>query len=192
MLRALLIVLALVVVAPAQGVRAVGQSGARQMTRVLFFKSSPKFHIPVQYAITYGVPGWKKSYSAMLKGDKAQRFRFGKDWWTTFDTNVDLTIGGAKLAAGAYYCVLERSAKGGMALVCLPAADVRKQKLDPFQSPETKGGVVIPLMHTEQEESTKNLSIKLTPNPEDANKGKLSIDWGPNRLTAQIKVHYEG
>lgn len=189
----LVVLLVLAAIAPAQEVVARSQTGKCNMTRVLFFKRTPRFHIPVQYAITYGAPAWKSEYDRMLEGKEAQRFRLGKDWWTTFDTNRDLTVGGAKVPAGSYYLVLERTAKGSINLVALPTAEIRKKRLDAFQSPNTTGGIAIPMMHKKGDgDGAANLQITLAANPEDHNKGKVSINWGPHTLSARIEVHYDG
>ena len=82
---------------PAQ-VRAVGQRSERITTRVFHFESKPTFTFTVQYAITYGAPVWKERIAtALAAGEgKAARFRLGKDFWTTLDTNSDLVIGGVR------------------------------------------------------------------------------------------------
>lgn len=191
MIRFIPLLLLFAILAPAQDVTARAQTGDFKMTRVLFFKRKPKFHIPVQYSITYGAPAWRSAFDDQLAAAKGKnvRLRFGKDFWTTLDTNTDLTIGGAKIKAGPYYLVLEHTKGNSINIVALNANDIRDKKLDAFQSGSTTGGIVIPCKHKKSDKETDSLQIKLIAGKEPTT-GTLGVRFGPHSLAAAIKVHY--
>ncbi|HYC78182.1 MAG TPA: hypothetical protein VEI02_11200, partial [Planctomycetota bacterium] len=121
---------------------------------------------------------------------------FGKDAWTTFDTDVPVTVGGAKLEPGSYYVALQRVPGTGAdekarvdsyALVFLDPSVVRKKRLDAFQADETEGGVIAPLTEgPPAEKAMPKLGIAMSTNKEKKNEMTLMIGIGPKRFTTPI------
>jgi TPR repeat protein len=159
----------------------------RTSSRIAFFGQGGS---PGQLSITYGTPAWKDEYAAALEGDKLKnkRWRLGADIWTTFDTNLDLEIGGVKVPANDYYCVAEWRGDDKFVLILLDPAEVRKTKLDAFQAHKTTGGIEIPLTHEKSEDVAKKLEIKLAIDKSDQSKGTLSVRYGPHELCAEMTL----
>ena len=98
-----------------------------------------------QCVIDHGRPAWRDAYRGFLDGEGPRRWRFGENFWSTLDTNIPLTIGGAELDVGLYYLVLEVTAGGDVRLVALDPDVVRERRLDAYEANETRGGIAIPL-----------------------------------------------
>ncbi len=152
----------------------------RRTTRLAWFGASNVSEI----VIDYGPVPWKEEFAAMLQSGKldGQRWRLGKEYWTTLDTNVPMTLGGAAIPVGHYYLVASKSGDE-YTLIALDAAEVRAKKLDAFQAPQTKGGIVAKLEHADTKSISSDLHIELTADP-DGKTGALTIEFGPHRLTA--------
>lgn len=144
---------------------------------------------PGQLVIDYGMPPWKDEYEQTLARDVVgRRWRLGKDFWTTLDSNVDVQIAGVAVPAGQYYLVLSAPAKDTFHLVLLDAAKIRAQKLDGFQAESTTGGIEVPLRHQTTEDVARQLDIDLHPDAESVTKAELRIRFGPHALTAPLKL----
>jgi hypothetical protein len=141
------------------------------------------------YAIDCGRPEWKGEYEQQFDElTIGKRFRFGKDHWSRLDTNCGLSIGGKEVKAGDYYLALERNKKGEYFLVLLAQDDVRKSRLDPFQSAQVKGGQLIPLDHASAETPAPRLDVQLEQEGKNDRVHRLTITFGPHRLTATIQA----
>jgi hypothetical protein len=169
---------------PPQDVQTYAQTVARQCTRIAYFGTSGS---PGQLNIQYGQPAWKGEYDHQLEQLRGQRIRFGKDFWTTLDTNVDLTIGGTAVPAGYYYLALGRTPGGDWALVLYDPVELRRERADAFVTPRyAVGGIEAPLVHgTLQGERADRLVIELQPLRE-LGLAKLVIRWGRHELTAPV------
>lgn len=142
-----------------------------------------------QVEIDYGLPRWQPAYAGMLAQATTQRWRFGQNFWTRLDSNIELTIGGTSLPAGYYYLVLESDADAGPRLIALDPAEIREQLLDAYQAPATTGGIAIPLERADDGVPSDHLHIELSLDPDEADHGLLQIRFGPHRLTAPIELH---
>lgn len=155
----------------------------REGSRVLFFTNRG---IAGQFHVDYGRPVWREEYLQQIDSIPAgQRLRLGKDFWTTLETNVPLTIGGVRLEPDQYYLASERTADG-FAIVAYEAAPLRRRRVASFQPP-AEGGHVIPLTLSQDEDLEEELSIEFVV---ENRTGKITLElaWGPLRLTAPVEV----
>lgn len=158
----------------------------RHALRCVFFGVD---NVSGSYSIDYGAPAWSAEYDS--KFDEltlGKRFRFGKDQWTSLDASCPLTIGKTEVKPGLYYCAMERTKKGDFALVLLDSTEIRKSRLDPFASAQTKGGVAIPLDHSSGQDASARLSITIEKDAQNEKQQTLTISFGPHRLTALVKA----
>ena len=182
------IAIALARTAPPQDLQAFGGEEERVNTRILYYVDSDPPASPGQIDIDYGQPEWRPEYDQHFDTiTKGKRWRFGKGFWTTLDTNLPITIGEAKVAPGSYYLVIERSNDDHWSLVLLDPAEVRKSKLDAFQAESTKNGLVAALKYEKAANSAAKLSIKLV-RGKDLKAATLEIQWGTHKLTAPIAI----
>ncbi|MFQ5791719.1 MAG: DUF2911 domain-containing protein [Acidobacteriota bacterium] len=99
-----------------------------------------------QFAIDYGQPAWQSDYETKFDElTKGKRWRFGNNFWSTLDTQLDLSIAGTPVSPGHYYLVLERSNDDQWYRVLLDAKDIRRKKLHAFLAGQTTGGTKAPL-----------------------------------------------
>jgi hypothetical protein len=164
-------------------------SSDRKLTRVVVFS---KKGVEAQCAISYGAPEWKEQHAAALNesAGKDLRWRLGSDLWTTLDVSVPIVLGRAKVPAGHYYVVLERTSKGRFQLVLLESEKIRKQKLDAFQAPQTTGGIELPLEHEELQEKAGRLSIELQGTESEPKRATLHVRFGPHHLSAPVELRF--
>jgi len=162
------------------------ETSARGSTRI-FYWFGP--NSAGQVEIDYGVPVYQPAYAKFLTQPSGQRWRFGQDFWTRLDSNLDLTISDVKLPAGYYYLVLESTPQHGVRMIALDPVEVRKQKLDAYEAPKTRGGIAIPLQTSMTGNPSGRLSIALSVDRTQEDVGSLEIVFGPNRFTADVKLH---
>ena len=156
------------------------QDTQRGMARVVYFGGSG---IAAEYKIEYGKPAWKPEFEKQMKG----RVRLGNDYWTTLDTWNGLSIGDKEVKAGQYFLALECGDKNQWSLVLLDPEPIRKQKLDAYESAQTKGGQLVPMKYEESKDSADMLSIKFVGDAKDTKLQTLEIRFGKHRLTAAVK-----
>lgn len=163
-------------------------TGARLGTRLAFFSAGGS---PGQLAIDYGTPVWKDSYAKHIEDQSlvGRRWRCGQDFWTTFDTNVDLSVGGVEVPAGAYYLTLERNREGAIVLTFNDPAIVRKKKLDAYVAHLTTGGIQVTMSLARQDEIAEKLAFALEPG-EELDAATLAIRFGPYVLSAPVEIHF--
>lgn len=144
-----------------------------------------------QLAIDYGTPVYKPAYKQFMTTPSGRRWRFGQNFWTRLDTNIDLTLGGVKVPAGYWYLMLEHDAKKGLMLVALDPKKARSGLLDAWHAPKTKAhaGIEIPLAHRETKQGARRLSIELAVDRAKEDTGTLTIRFGPHVLTAPLVMH---
>lgn len=141
-----------------------------------------------QVEIEYGLPKWQKAYEAMLAPKQPQRLRFGQNFWTRLDTNIELAIGGVALASGDYYLALETSKEHGVRLIALDPDAVRAKKLDAYQAPQTTGGIALPLESADDGKFSDRLRVELSLVPEEEDRALLEVRFGPHRFTAGVEL----
>jgi quercetin dioxygenase-like cupin family protein len=148
-----------------------------------------------QVEIDHGLPNWNPAYESFLAGKAVgagppvKRWRFGQNFWTRLDSNIDLEIGGVALRAGDYYLVLEHDPQHGLRLVALDPEEIRGKRLDAFQAPRTQGGIVMPLRHESDLPVADRLAIRLALDAARSDEAELEIRFGPHRLTAPVTMH---
>ena len=147
------------------------------------------FGAPGQLAVDYGPVPWKQPYAKALADGKydGQRWRLGRDFWTTLDTSMRLRVGETVLEAGQYYLVLDKR-PDGHALIVLDPATIRSQQVDASSAGQTTGGVAIPLEHELRAGETGDLSFSFEMGEVDTGKGDLVIRFGPHELRAPLSV----
>jgi hypothetical protein len=156
------------------------QDEPRGMARVVYFGGSG---LAAEYAIEYGKPAWKPDFEKLMKG----RVRLGCDYWATLDTWNPLTVGDKEVKAGEYFLGLECAKEGQWSLVLLDPDPLRKQKIDGYSTPQTKGGQLIPMKYEETKDSADRLAIRFVGDDKDAKLQTLEIRFGRHRLTAPVK-----
>jgi hypothetical protein len=164
----------------------------RVTTRILFVDEQ-KQSIIGEVALHYGQPVWKKEYETLGAFDamtKGKVWRFGKDFWTTLDTNVPIRIGGKEIAPGSWYVGLHRSDDGATwSLAFIDPAKARGKKLDAFQSAEAPVDFKIPItMMAKGTETKDKLFVMLMSNKENPTDVTLKIHWGTMQLSAPVQV----
>ncbi|MEW6210895.1 MAG: DUF2911 domain-containing protein [Acidobacteriota bacterium] len=164
----------------------------RATTRVLFIDTE-KRAIMGEVAINFGQPVWKKEYEALGAFDtqtKGKVWRFGKDFWTTLDTNVPIKIAGKEIAPGAWYLGLHRSDDGSQwSLAFIDPAKARAARLDAFEAAKAPVEFKVPVTMLEKSaESKEKLIILLSSKPDNPTDLTLKIQWGTLQLSAPIQV----
>ena len=145
-----------------------------------------------QCNIDYGQPLWLPRYEQFLTQPSGKRWRLGQNFWTSLDTNMELTVGGVTVPIGQHYLLLENHAEHGLRLLALDPDTVRRRRLDSYEANKTSGGIAIPLTHQRQpRRSAQRLRFELTVDRSepDAHRGELVLRLGPHRLSAALVMH---
>ena len=162
------------------------QSIDRTSSGVLQFSGNT---LLADFRISHGAPVWKESYDPKgIKQSKipdGTRFRFGNNFWSTIETNVDLTIGGAEVPVGYYYLAFEKQTDA-VNIVAFPADDLRKQRVGSWQPPQT-GGIVIPMSLDESGSTADELTCDFVVDNRSG-ASSLEVEWGPYALTAPVEI----
>ncbi len=139
-----------------------------------------------QMNIDYIAPSWKADYARLVsKLANGKRVRLGKNAWSRLETDIEATIGGAKLAPGEYYLCAQKGEGDAWSLIALDAGEIRKKHLDAFQSEETTGGVVIPLTAQKSEDEVDELGMRFESNAQEKTYA-LVVEFGPYSFTAAV------
>jgi tetratricopeptide (TPR) repeat protein len=176
---------------PLAGMQPYSYSAPRMHSRLAFFGQRGSAG---QIVMEYGQPEWKADYDKAIDSEKTKnrRWRFGKDFWTTFDTNVPITLGGVKVPPGDYYCVLENT-DAGFKMWLLDPTEVRAKKLDAYVANMTTGGIGIPLEHSKVEGDAKTadkMVVDIALDEGKTNEGDLKIRFGPHVLAAPFTITF--
>jgi hypothetical protein len=155
------------------------EQSTRGCTRILYFNGD---HAGGEVAVDYGRPAWKDDYDAVVAKADPVRWRFGQNFWTNLDTNIDLSFGTTEIAPGQWYLVLERKADGSFALVFLDPVEVRDHHVDAFTVALAKGGTEVPLTYRQVEARADHLLIRIDLD-RAKNGAKLVIQFGKHELT---------
>lgn len=162
----------------------------RATTRIVYFDTAKRALIG-EIAINFGQPVWKKEYEGPMfdTTTKGKVWRFGKDFWTTLDTNVPIKIAGKEIQPSAWYLGLHRSDDGSTwSLAFLDQAKVRAAKLDAFAIAQAPIEFKIPIKTEKADSSAEKLIILLTAPKEKPTEATLMIHWGTIKLTAPVMV----
>ena len=175
--------------AAAAQVQAFPMAGQRASTGLFYFDRKARTS-PGQIFIHFGQPAWKEGHEKVVTGDKAAKLRLGKDWWTTLDATMPLTIGGTKVPAGIYYLGLSKLEKDKWQLMLLDPKEVRKQKKGPHQTAQLTAKLSIDLIYRRLGKLTDKLEISIKASKSDPRIGSLGIHWGNHFLRAQVEVEF--
>lgn len=162
---------------------------ARVTTRLVYFSATEPPTSLGEIAINYGQPKWKPQYDEKFDDlTRNKRWRFGNNFWTSLDTNIELTISKIQVSPGQYYLTIRRSSGDEWYLQLLDPEPVRAKKLDAFFVEEAPTGTEIPLRWRRSGEVAEKLEVKLLPVEDDLDKASLEIHWGAHLLTALIQL----
>jgi hypothetical protein len=195
-ITSLALMLCIAAIAQAQGKKiGVFQSPTpteRATTRLLFVDQEKRAIIG-EVAIHFGQPVWKKEYDALGAFDlqtKGKVWRFGKDFWTTLDTNVPIKIAGKDIAPGAWYLGLHRSDDGATwSLAFIDPAKARAAKLDAFEAVKAPVEFKVPVTTMEKSAtSVEKLIVHLSSDKDNPTQVTLKIQWGTLQLSAPVEV----
>lgn len=173
----------------ARAARPYAYNGKRSGARLAYFSAGGS---PGQVAVDFGQPTWKAEYAKQVKSESSigRRWRCGLDFWTTFDTNIDLSIAGTEIPAGNYYLTLERTDANNIVLWFNDPAPIRKRKLDAYVAHLVTGGIAVPMSLSEGEETTEALDFRFVTG-KDNGKATLELRFGPYLLSAPMKLHFD-
>jgi hypothetical protein len=145
-----------------------------------------------QFAINYGRPLWKQIYEDPAKFDgmtKGKVWRMGSNFWTNFETQVPLSIGGKNIPVGYYYLGMRRSADGSQwSLAFIDPVEVRHAHLDAFQIQKAKVKFEARMSLAQAEGKPEKLTITFSYPKDDIKNVTLRVAWGNLALTAPVKV----
>lgn len=163
----------------------------RSNTRIFYW--GPKGSEPTggsigQLAIDYGQPPWKEAYDKAVEEQRDQRWRFGQNFWTNLDTNIDLTISEVDVPTGYYYLVLEHTTADEWLMWAIDPDEARAQHLDAYHARLTTGGIKIPLEYERVDAKTDVLKVTLRRRPTERDLATLEVRFGPHRLTADVEM----
>ena len=158
----------------------------RKMTRVVLFAGKGSIG---GVSISYGQPKWQEKYDQAIKSPKFQdqRWRFGKDEWTTLDTSVPLTLGDQQLPAGVYYLTVARRGSD-FVLAALDPTTVHKHTIDPYLTQLTTGGTEVVLKHDKLDQPAELLEIELVQTAGTQGAGELVARFGPHKLAVPFAL----
>ena len=162
----------------------------RRNARVAYFGQTAG----AQVAIDYGAVPWREKFASVIQDKRfhGKPWRFGANAWTNLDTNVPVTIAGKRFAAGLYYLTLTAKDAETFVMTLHDPIEVRKSRIDPFQSAALRGGTEVELTHATTKDEAGKLEVELKAGKEDNTDVKLTVSFGPHRLTAPVKVHVRG
>ena len=177
---------------PFQEVRSDPHALDRRAARVIFFRFQEKdrtFRHDGQVCLEYGDPEWRKEYEERFDElTKGRRWRLGKDFWTTLDTDVPLRFGATRIAPGYYFLLLARSEEDRWSLVFADPAPIRGRRLDAFQAGEVPGGTEVTMTRRKAAESERRLTIRFITETTSPTRGTLEIRFGPHVLTTSFSA----
>lgn len=195
-MRTTLVGLTLVVVGGASVAAGVARSVTQQVVQQAYPETSTRGNARIFYwggnssagqlVIDYGTPVWKDAYDQQF--ENLRRWRFGQNFWTNLDTNIDLVIGSAEVLAGYYYLALERQAGQDFELIILDPEEVRDAKLDSFHAHLTEGGIRVPLKHETVDSAVNKLTVNLKVVAGKQDRALLEILFGKHRMTVPVEM----
>lgn len=171
--------------AVAQEVRGVGGPSERRASTRLFFENRTPLGM---LCIQYGQPEWNDAHAKELPKLKGHALRLGKDFWTTFNTSVPVTIGDAKVQPGAYYLGLKYDENEKFHLLVIDANQADKSGWAPFVPEQWQPKHTIAMKKAEVEDQAQKLTIEMEPNGDEPTNLELSITWGPHQVTVPMKA----
>jgi hypothetical protein len=157
----------------------------RGCSRTLFWKGkgNPSGERNAFAVIDHGVVAWNDKLAQEAAGMKpGTRWRLGKDWATTLDTNVALTLGDKKLGAGCWHLTLGRTKDGWQLVVSNAAADLAS-KLDGFAAQYVTAVLEVPMQRAGSSPLADKLQVAFAG---EGNALQLVVAFGPERLSVAV------
>jgi len=169
--------------APAQ---AFATTTERKCARLAYFGGSGS---PGQLALDYAPVGWKDGYDQAIDSPKmvGKKWRFGKDYWTSLDSSMPVTIGGVEFPAGYYFLTLTNKGDKKFVLNVHDAAEVKKQHLDASAADKVQGGKEVPLEYEKGTTKADELQISIL-NGDNNTEATLTILFGGHKLYAKMGI----
>lgn len=169
------------------GASPVALPDPRGCSRVLFFKGkgNPSGERNGFAVLDHGIVAWNDQRNEE-RGEltPGKRWRLGKDWATTLDTNVPLLLGGKKLAPGSWHLTLGRT-KDGWQLAVSSAAEDHKKKLDGFAAQHVSPVLEVPMAGAPLSPPADKLQVAFVA---EGAATLLVIAFGPERLTLPVAL----
>lgn len=191
LLTSLATALCLALPATAQKVQVFGGNGERASSSQILFGPG----IMAGMAVNYSQPTWKESHNELMDSLKGKLLRLGKDWWTTFNTSVDVEFGGVKVPKGSYLLGLSCDKEGKFSLALLDAAKALKAGAAPWPLDDQgtmnwKPDILAPMeLHKDvADTSVTKMTMTLKANAEDLADGSFTIAWGKHELRTKLAV----
>lgn len=162
-------------------VQAFGGGAARGGHRLLFWSGNASVG---QIHVGYGVVPWNDAMNEKLATGAflGKRWRLGRDFWTTLDTNLPLVVGDQKVAPGLYYLTLKQTGEREAVLELHDPAVARKMRLDAFQPDRLPAGIPMAMEWKTGEDAADRLEISVHGDDGELGKGHLEIRFGPHAL----------
>lgn len=166
-------------------VQAFGGSAPRMAATRIFFDQGPVGMVCVQY----GQGTWKAEYDGMLDTLKGKASRLGKDFWTTFNTSIPLTVGETKVEAGSYYLGIKVDAEGNFHLLVMKAETSDKAGWAPWTADAWKADYTLAMKHGKSDKIVEKMTMDLDVDAKDPAQMTFKISWGGHVLTMPMTAH---
>jgi hypothetical protein len=148
-------------------------------------KGNPKGERTAFAVIDHGIVAWSDKVAQQAAALRTgERWRLGKDWATTLDTNVPLLLGGKKLAPGSWHLTLGKT-KDGWQLAVSSAAEDHKNKLDGFAASHVSPVLEVPMAGAPLSPPADKLQVAFV---SEGNTTQLVIAFGPERLALPVAL----
>lgn len=169
--------------------RATATQADRREARLVFSSATGSAG---QIALDWGPVEWKPEFEAHFTGKSLneRRWRFGKDFWTTWDSSLAVSFGDKKLPCGHYYVMLTRQTSGSLALVFMDATIARDMRLDAMLAHTTRGGLEVPVSHEATPVTQDRLELAFVPDPDQPTHVRLDATFGGHRLSLPFTVEF--
>lgn len=166
----------------------IAYTSDRRGSRIVWFGATGAAQMHLDWSPVTWQDAFAKAYdSGEFDG---RRWRFGKDFWTTFDTNVPVRIGGVAVPAGAWFLTLSRR-EGKVFAQFNDPAKMRAAKLDAFIADQLPAPAHEVELKVERSDATTSaLTLELVPGAA-AMTATFDVKFGPFHLTAPIDARTE-
>ncbi|MBK6940828.1 MAG: tetratricopeptide repeat protein [Planctomycetes bacterium] len=170
-------------------VQTIAYTSDRRGSRMVWFgaKGAAQMHLD------WSTVAWRDAYAKAYDGGTfaGQRWRLGKDFWTTFDTNVQVSVGAVAIPAGAWFLTMTQR-DGKVMLQFNDPAKLRAAKLDAFVADQLPAPAYEAAMELVRDDanSTKELTLELVPGATPMT-ATFDVKFGPFHLKAPIDARAE-
>ncbi|HSR70014.1 MAG TPA: DUF2911 domain-containing protein [Acidobacteriota bacterium] len=147
-----------------------------------------------EVVVSYGRPLWKAEYEekfdAMTEG---KMWRMGDNYWSIFDTQLPVTLGGVKIDPGLYYLAIRRSQDGAQwELVFIDHEEARRKLLDSYDVRTRPAEIpilfTVPLEFEKTQTPVEKMTVLFELEKPSKDRGFMRLTWGSFALSAPILV----